>query len=44
MESIQRMLGKHNGSFPDEGDTFIEPDKTKASSFEDRKIITVLVW
>ncbi len=32
MESIQRMLGKHNGSFPDEGDTFIDPEETKASS------------
>ena len=32
VESIERMLGKHNGSFPDEGNMFIEPEKTKPAS------------
>ena len=32
MESIDRMLGEHSGGFPEEGDTFIEPKKTKPSS------------
>ena len=27
MESIERMLREHNGSFPEEGDMFIEPEK-----------------
>jgi hypothetical protein len=30
MESIERMVGKNNGSFPDGGNIFIEPEKTKA--------------
>jgi hypothetical protein len=32
MESIERMLEEHSGSFPDEGDTFIEPEETKPTS------------
>lgn len=32
MESIERTLAEHNGSFPDEGDTFIEPAKRKMAS------------
>lgn len=34
MESIERTLAEHNGSFPDEGDTFIEPAKRKMASSE----------
>ena len=30
MESIERMLREHNGRFPEEGDMFIEPVKSKA--------------
>lgn len=30
MESIEKMAGINNGSFPEGGDIFIEPDKTKA--------------
>jgi hypothetical protein len=29
MESIERMAGNNNGSFPDGGNIFIEPEKTK---------------
>ena len=29
IESIERMLGEHNGSFPDEGNMFIEPETRK---------------
>ena len=29
MESIERTLREHNGSFPEEGDIFIEPQKRK---------------
>ena len=32
MESIKKMLGKNNGSFPDGGNIFIEPEQTKAGS------------
>ncbi len=32
MESIERMLREHNGSFPEECDMFIEPVKSKAVS------------
>ena len=32
MESIDRTLAEHNGSFPDEGDTFIEPEKRRPTS------------
>ena len=32
VESIERMLGEDNGSFPDEGNIFIEPEKTKPAS------------
>jgi hypothetical protein len=32
MESIERMLEEHSGRFPDEGDTFIEPERTKTIS------------
>ncbi len=32
MESIERMLREHNGSFPEGGDMFIEPAKSKAVS------------
>jgi hypothetical protein len=35
VESIERMLGEHNGSFPDEGNMFIEPEKTKPASPQD---------
>jgi len=34
MESIERMMGEHNGSFPEEGDMFIEPEKRKPASPE----------
>jgi hypothetical protein len=29
MESIEIMVGNNNGSFPDGGNIFIEPEKTK---------------
>ena len=29
MESIERLLREHNGSFPEGGDMFIEPAKSK---------------
>jgi hypothetical protein len=32
MESIEKMVGKNNGGFPEEGNIFIEPEKTKAGS------------
>ncbi len=32
VESIERMLGEHNGGFSDEGNMFIEPEKTKPAS------------
>ncbi|MBW1679743.1 MAG: hypothetical protein JRJ08_06335 [Deltaproteobacteria bacterium] len=32
MESIERMVRKHNGSFPEGGDMFLEPVKSKAVS------------
>jgi hypothetical protein len=34
MESIERTLREHNGSFPEEGDMFIEPEKRKPGSIE----------
>ncbi len=34
MESIVRMLREHSGSFPEEGDMFIEPQKRKPVSQE----------
>ncbi len=34
MESIERMVGKNNGSFPDVGNIFIEPEKSKAGTPE----------
>jgi hypothetical protein len=34
MESIERMVGNNNGSFPDRGDIFIEPEKTKEGLVE----------
>jgi len=34
MESIERTLREHNGSFPEEGDMFIEPEKRKPASLE----------
>jgi len=34
MESIERALRVHNGSFPEEGDMFIEPEKRKSASPE----------
>jgi len=34
MESIERTLREHNGSFPEEGDMFIEPEKRKPASPE----------
>ena len=30
MESVERMVGNNNGSFPDGGNIFIEPEKTKS--------------
>ncbi|MEJ2365535.1 MAG: hypothetical protein P8075_01605 [Deltaproteobacteria bacterium] len=30
MESIEKMVGKNKGSFPEGGNIFIEPEKTKA--------------
>jgi len=33
-ESIERMLREHNGSFPEEGDMFIELEKGKPASPE----------
>ncbi len=32
VESIERTFGEHNGDFPDEGNMFIEPEKTKPAS------------
>ena len=32
MESIERTLREQNGSFPEEGDMFIEPEKGKPPS------------
>ncbi len=32
LESIERTLAEHNGSFPDEGDTLIEPEKRRPTS------------
>ncbi len=32
MESIERMLKEHDGSFPEKGDMFIEPEKRKPCS------------
>ena len=29
MESIEKMVGNNNGSFPDGGNIFIEPEKSK---------------
>ena len=34
MESIERMVGKNNGSFPERGNIFIEPEKTKGGAPE----------
>jgi len=34
MESIERTLREYNGSFPEEGDMFIEPEKGKPASLE----------
>ena len=34
MESIERTLGDHNGSFPAEGNMFIEPQKRKPTSLK----------
>jgi len=34
MESIERTLREQNGSFPEEGDMFIEPKKGKPASPE----------
>jgi len=34
MKSIERTLREQNGSFPEEGDMFIEPEKRKPSSLE----------
>ena len=32
MESIERTLGEHSGSFPGKGNTFIEPEKRKIAA------------
>ena len=34
MESIERMLREHDGSFPEEGDMFIEPESRKPTPSE----------
>jgi len=34
MESIERTLKAHNGSFPEKGDMFIEPKKRESPSPE----------
>ena len=34
MESIERILREHNGSFPEEGDMFIEPERRMSASPE----------
>ncbi len=34
MESIERILRERNGSFPEEGDMFIEPEKRNQTSPE----------
>ena len=34
MESIERMLREHNGSFPEKGDMVIEPEKRESASPE----------
>jgi len=34
MESIERTLREQNGSFPEQGDVFIEPEKGKPASPE----------
>ncbi len=34
MESVERMLREHNGTFPKEGDMFIEPEKEKSVCLE----------
>ena len=34
MESIERMLREHNGSFPEKGNMFIEPEKRESASPE----------
>ena len=34
MESIERMLREHNGSFPEKGDMFNEPEKRESASPE----------
>ncbi len=35
IESIERALGEHSGSFPDAGNMFIEPEKRKPASAKD---------
>jgi hypothetical protein len=35
IESIERMLGEHNGSFPDGGNMFIEPETRKLAFTRD---------
>ena len=34
MESVEKTLRAHNGSFPEAGDMFIEPEKRKSASPE----------
>jgi hypothetical protein len=34
MESVERILKEHNGTFPKERDVFIEPEKEKPASPE----------
>ncbi len=34
MESVERLLKEHNGTFPKERDVFIEPEKEKPASPE----------
>ena len=36
MESIEKMVGNNNGSFPDRGNIFIEPEKSKGGPSEGR--------
>jgi hypothetical protein len=38
MDSIERMVGNNNGSFPEGGNIFIEPEKSKAGPPEGRTL------
>jgi len=38
MESIEKMVGSNNGSFPDGGNIFIEPEETKVGPPQGRAL------